>query len=188
MCHVDKVPSERAQKSLVCAERLLQWASHNEESASDFSTTIVSSIRKCIKHTTTVKCHKQRENMWESYFKLCSSELFVTTWTTFLQESIGLNADPVFFQFITLTILENLIKNHFSVTAVNSVTSHLDEQHITSLDYEERNAVRYTAGYAIRSLIKNLKRSANSQKEELIFCLQELISESGKWFMSHYIY
>ena len=29
---VDKVPSERAQKSLVCAERLLQWASHNEES------------------------------------------------------------------------------------------------------------------------------------------------------------
>ena len=94
---VDKVPSERAQKLLVCAERLLQWASHNEESASDFSTTIVSSIRKCIKHTTTVKCHKQRENMWESYFKHCSSELFVTTWTTFLQESIGLNADPVFF-------------------------------------------------------------------------------------------
>ena len=138
---VDKVPSERAQKSLVCAERLLQWASHNEESASDFSTTIVSSIRKCIKHTTTVKCHKQRENMWESYFKLCSSELFVTTWTTFLQESIGLNADPVFFQFITLTILENLIKNHFSVILLlvilmNNILHHLTMKNVMQLDIQ----------------------------------------------------
>ena len=41
-------------------------------------------------------------------------------------------------------------------------------------NYEEQNALRYTAGYVTEALIKKLKRSAHPLKEEMVCCLLEL--------------
>lgn len=49
-----------------------------------------------------------------------------------------------------------------------------------SLSYEECNALRYSIGYVVRSLIKKLNKSTHSQKEEMIQCLCELIVKKGK--------
>ena len=49
-----------------------------------------------------------------------------------------------------------------------------------SLSYEECNALRYSIGYVVRSLIKKPNKSKHSQKEEMIQCLCELIVEKGK--------
>ena len=43
-----------------------------------------------------------------------------------------------------------------------------------SLDYEEKNSLRYTAGFVTKNLIKKLKRSCNPHKDHLITCLQEI--------------
>ena len=42
------------------------------------------------------------------------------------------------------------------------------------LTYEEQNALRYTAGYVIKSLSGKLKRSAHPLKEEKVCCLLDL--------------
>ena len=43
-----------------------------------------------------------------------------------------------------------------------------------SLTFEEKNALRYTAGYVIKALLRKLKRSADPLKKEMISCLTEL--------------
>ena len=86
--------------------------------------------------------------MWECYYKLRSSKEFETRWAKFLQASVGNEACPIFYQFVTDSIMEVLIKEHFSIEMSCS------EQKIASLDYEEVNPLRYTVGrkYAKRNL------------------------------------
>ena len=58
---------------------------------------------------------------------------------------------------------EVLIKEHFPIEMACS------EQKLASLDYEEANALRYTAGYVIRALQKKIERSAYTLMEEHVF-------------------
>ena len=51
--------------------------------------------------------------MWEHYYKLRSCEDFVIRWAQFLQVSVGTKACPIFYQFVTDSIMEVLIKEHF---------------------------------------------------------------------------
>ena len=88
-----------------------------------------------------------RGRMWEKFHKLRSSEVFRAGWVKFLHDSIESEACPIFFQFVTDSIMEGLIKEHFPVEA-----SHSKEHGINTLDYEEVNALRYTAGYVTRAL------------------------------------
>ena len=46
----------------------------------------------------------------------------------------------------------------------------------TSLTYEERNALKYAAGYVIRNLRKRLTRSAHPLKDELLQLLDDLVT------------
>ncbi len=77
--------------------------------------------------------------------------------------------------------MEELIKWHFPVKAVEQAQE-------ASLDYEEKNALRYT----VRALTKVLQRSAHPLKEELRLCLTELtedetrdgVDESEEWTRS----
>ena len=50
-----------------------------------------------------------------------------------------------------------------------------------SLDYQEANALRYSAGYVIRALKSKLERSASPAKKELILCLGEMIENEGNF-------
>ena len=45
-----------------------------------------------------------------------------------------------------------------------------------ALTYEERNAIRYAAGYIVRNLRKKLRRSAHKHKSELLQHLDDLVS------------
>ena len=92
-------------------------------------------------------------------------------WKVFIQTSIGFNASPIFYQFVTRTILEELIKIQFP-TELPSCTI---QPSSTSLDFEESNALRYCGGYLIRSLKKKIEKSAHPLKDALLLCLQDLI-------------
>ena len=72
---------------------------------------------------------------------LYSSEGFVTRWAQFLKATVGTEACPIFYQFVTDSIMEVLIKEYFPLEVACS------EQKLASLDYEEVKALRYTAGY-----------------------------------------
>ena len=66
--------------------------------------------------------------------------------------------------------MESLIQKHFPIESISS-----EDKCSTLIDYEEANALRYSAGYVIRSLTKKLLKSTHNLKEELVLCLQEVI-------------
>ena len=168
-----QLPTPLAEKALKSAERLLEWLSdaENKEAASIFASNFIGSLKSCF--STYRKARSGREQMWECYYKLRSSERFVTRWAQFLQASVGTEACPIFYQFVTDSIMEVLIKEHFPLEVACS------EQKLASLDYEEVNALRYTAGYVIRALRRKIERSAHPLMEELILCLVEMEQNEG---------
>ena len=105
--------------------------------------------------------------------KLPSSPKFSVvpnTWITFLDSAGCDTACPVFYQFVTGSVIEQLIKLRYPIVALGSSDDEV------SLDYQ---VVRYTAGYTIRALLKKVGRSANvKQKDELKKCLQEMVEET----------
>ncbi len=75
--------------------------------------------------------------MWESYHKLrCSSarcsSAFKLLWSDFLVY-VGCEAEPIFFQHLTDTMMDMLIRTEFSLTIHEG------------LDLEEKYALRYAA-------------------------------------------
>ena len=67
--------------------------------------------------------------------------------------------------------MNDIIKEHFPVEQTSASCSHT----INSLDFQEINALRYMAGYILRSLSKKIARSADPLKDELILCLDEIM-------------
>ena len=104
-----QLPTPLAEKALKSAERLLEWLSdaENKEAASIFASNFIGSLNSCFSTYRTAR--SGREQMWERYYKLRSSERFVTRWTQFLEASVGTEACPIFYQFVTDSIMEVLI-------------------------------------------------------------------------------
>ena len=169
------IPSDKAQKAVMCAYKLLEWANKNEASSTEFAVALTSQLESCINSSQRKELHKTREVMWEIYFKLCSSDEFRDAWGTLIGGMIGLQASPIFYQHVTSIIFEELVKDHFSIPQNSG-----DSETPKSLSYEECNALRYSIGYVLRALINKLTKSSHIHKKELIVCLRELIVESGK--------
>ncbi len=100
-----------------------------------------------------------------------SSVVFKATWAKFIAESLQVDPCPILYQFIVDCVFNALIKRHFHVEP-----SERQSQEVT-LDYEGKNALRYTAGYVTMALVNKLKRSAHPMKEEVVCCLIEMNDE-----------
>ena len=92
----------------------------------------------CCTHKRAVKYHTLKERMWGNYHKLCSSEKFRKQWVSFVQDLTGFNPRPIFYMFVTDTIMKLVIKKIFPVTDDESRNT------VSSLEYHECNAIRYT--------------------------------------------
>ena len=104
----------------------MDFEPESHEQAVDFAIKIVS---QSISLSTVNDPHSHRECMWELYYKLCSCDGFRSLWEKFIQASIGLEADPIFYQYVTKSIMEDLIKSMFQITtkaseAENSMRHH----------------------------------------------------------------
>ena len=66
-------------------------------------------------------------------------------WTTPLQQTIDREPCPIYYQFVTDTVMKELIKSHFPVEVVQT-------EHEATIDYKELNVLWCTAGYVVRSL------------------------------------
>ncbi len=104
-------------------------------------------------------------------YKLRSSSDYVDMWKKFLHDSIFVKASPIF-QYV---LMKKIIKEHFSVEPSIPSTSNP-----ASLDYLDKNAIRYTAGYVIRSLQKKVKKSAHPLKVAIELCLKDIEEDGGK--------
>ena len=171
------IGSEIAQKARLTAERLVFFSESNEVDVNDFARWLLKQVRSCCTHPRAVSCHTFKERMWEKFYKLCSGKEFRAKWMGFIQNTIGFKGNPIFFQFVTRSILEDIIKTQLptELTKQTKVT--------TSLDFEEYNALRYCGGYLIRSLKKKIKKSARPLKDSLLLCLNDLIEGTTIMFV-----
>ena len=165
---METVPARRARE---LAAAYSEWSSKSDNAAAHRAFSKEHILEGCF-GGSHASLKGRKEKMWETYFKIRSSELFKHKWVEFLAQFDGSNHHcPVFYQFVTDAIMEQLIKRNFPVE-VNQVEEEV------SLDYEEHNALRYTAGYVTRSLTTKIERSGNPLRKELILCLAEFTEES----------
>ena len=163
-----ELPSEKAQKACQCAEKLIACIkSHLKHAKQKILPLIYSAISYELLYLQK-RCEMPYfKRMWENYCKLCSSEEFRKRWVSIVQDFTGFNPSPIFYMFVTDTIMKLVIKKIFPVTDDESGNT------VSSLEYHECNATRYTAGYILRSLYKKVSRSANPLKSSLLQCLKD---------------
>lgn len=159
------IPTVPATTAIECAKAFVEWMSINPGPADVFENNLVGQLKGCFRTYRSLQVG--REKMWESFYKLTSSDSFRDMWKRLLIPK----PTPIFYQYVTDSIMNTLIKEKFPV---NPTT----DKDIKSLDYEELNAVRYVAGYVIRALTKKMLRSAHPLKEEIVDCLDEMIERN----------
>ena len=175
--HGFSLPSASAMKARELAETVEQWRNEDDNIATwnNFAGDLVTLLRTCFPKAVPPKnkCKSTRERMWEQYYKLRSSDKFIQLWKK-LFECIkpAQTQSPIFWQFVTQKVMEDLIKEEYKCIEDREMKK-LDE---TSLDYQERNALRYTVGYVLNSLLKKLQRS-KKREVELIMYVHKLIEE-----------
>ncbi len=136
-----KVKSERATKALKAAADLLTWcmAEESKKELDSFSDWLVSSLRKCLsadQRSFVLRAEKIRA----MFHQLRTSRDFKSKWDSFFETSIKKKAIATVYQYITTRIFRELIKNKFEIK--KDVT----HTHYT-LTLDEKNALRYIAGY-----------------------------------------
>ena len=163
-----KLPTPEAQKVLRCAEGFNDWLVSNPELANLFSHRLITLIEGCFQFGRSRKAQSKRERMWEKVLKLSTSPEFYSEWKTQLS-SIGLPPYSKFFQRVSDMLVNNIMKEKFPVSPTEEETTAVD-----TLTYEEKNGLRYTAGAAIRALLKKLTKHPDDSKE-LVLCLNEMV-------------
>ena len=81
----------------------------------------------------------------------------------------------IFYQFVTNAIFEEVVLHYFAIEDMES-------KEITSyFTYEELNALRYTAGYVLKSVLHKIENSKTNphQKEVMTLCLTDLKEREG---------
>ena len=167
-----KLPSPQAKTAYLCGEKFYIWlsVSSNSSKVYSFAKNLVYHIQGCVVES----CHsRSRERMWENYYKLRSSGEFRDMWTIFLCNSINVEASPIFYQFVSDSILDVFINMNIAVTSAGANT-------VLPIDYIEANAIRYVAGYVVRAVKKKCMRSAHPLKEQIVLCLCDMEEDIGK--------
>ena len=113
-----QLPTPLAARAYKSAEKLLDWSVEADHRAAitTFANNLIGSLKGCFQAYRTVRVG--REHMWEQYYKLRSSEEFKARWARLLQQSIHSEACPILYQFVTDSIMEALIKQHFPIEVV----------------------------------------------------------------------
>ena len=112
--------------------------------------------------------------MWEAYHQLRIAQTFRDSWETFLQQSVGRNAHPAFYQHVTHSIFKELIEWEFFVPPQ---TTPEDEHPNRPLSFVELNALRYVAGYICRKVKKQLDTLSLPFKDDMVHCIMHLAGD-----------
>ena len=119
---------------------------HNKEYA--VFEKLLTSLQECTDkaRTTSGKFHCDR--IWTAYHFLRTSDVYVCDWECVLLKAGVSEISVICYQYIGDQILKKLIKTTYSLTAAKAESSIANRE----LTYEETNAVRYAAGYVVKSL------------------------------------
>lgn len=156
------------------AGKFLEWclSDANKDSVDSFTKQLVECLQNVISSSITKSFRYNKEKLWRDFYILRTSKDFIKQWTDFLHIINMPTIQPVLYQRLTDEIFKLLIQSHFQVV-------HLDEDASANVTSNERNALRYVAGYVCRHLRKKIERENHELKEEMILCLMELLKDKS---------
>ena len=162
-----KIPSTLAEASRKSALGLLLWMEKDEhkEKVEVFADAITTELGKAFA-SSSKSLQTRREKMWGRYHTLRTSSKFIQLWVQVLNET-GTEPLPTLYQHVTSLIFAELVKEKFPV--VNIQLSECSEE-LTSLGYDEANAMRYVAGYVCRAVQKKDHRLTQSSTAGTFTC------------------
>ena len=171
-----KTKSTSAANALKTAEELSPWLvqSENQHTVSTFATQLTTSFRKCFVVTGSRSQKLRREKMWGHYLKLRTLDTFRREWQKFLGKGTSTPSCPIFYQYVTDVVFNEMIKQQYPIEKTQSTTSEV------TLTRDEVNALRYAAGYVPRALRQKLHKSAHPLKDELTLCLLDLLDDGDE--------
>ena len=164
-----KVGTTDSTGALATATMLLSWAKRKENGPAlqHFSKYVTSSLKLCLgRDTLSVRTRKGR--MWGQFHQLRTSDSFIREWKDFLSKSVGSEAFPVFFQYVTQKVFKEIVKKEFELSSLHAHSGNSCE-----LTYDDQCAIRYVAGYVCRKVRDKLESSSIIHKNDLILTLYE---------------
>ena len=147
--------SKEASDALEAAKLVKNWCEikENQSVLSVFSSDLVRDLQGTFS-APSGRLPLNREKMWRAVFSLCSSTSFVERWVAFLQRA-GAVPTPILYQHLTDVVLRLLIRRHYEVPTTQEPTTAP-----ASLSSNEGHALRYAAGYIVRSVSKKIQKSS----------------------------
>ena len=120
-------------------------------------------VRTAVEEITSAlaACVAKRQRMWGLFHKTRTSPPFTAVWDRLLSETLGRQASPIFYQYVTDVLFKEQVKQQYPLLECTA-----DPQSLPSLDYQEHNAIRYAAGYVVRHLRERLERGSHPLKED----------------------
>ena len=164
-----------AQEAYYHAVKLREWCSDPSQlpaTFTTFATQLVHELMSCFPATSLAQT-AAREKMWSKYHELRTSADFHSKWKRLVKEGIGCEPTPILYQYITDKAFERLIEEHCTLPNKSICLQK------PTLTYEERNALRYAAGYIPKALHKKIERSSHPIKKELLVCLEDITQHDG---------
>ena len=165
------LPSQEAQASLAAASSLLQWAIM-PSSATAFQLTgktLARQLNSIVKIAPTTKA--RREKMWAAFSKYVQSSEYRQLWCT-LSNNASVQSSPLLNFYLTHNYLLHLLKTKFPLTNSDLSNAPVD------MSADEESALRYVAGYMIRSLRAKIERSKPNLMEEMVLALYSFREDS----------
>lgn len=177
------LPTAEAKEALSIATMTLEWISKSQDKqllnnfcfslCESFSTQIIS---------TRVNNKVDSRSLWAYYHKVITCSQFKSSWTSFLNRSVGVEYSPMFCQYVTRAVHDKLV-----VMFLPASESEPSAGIMKDLTSTELNALNYAAGY----VIKKVKQS-QSQSKQLLDAVEEFTchqdeeeeEESEKWIDS----
>jgi len=138
-----KVTSSNACSARVSAMSLLEWAT-KEENAPVLHTCAarITAELDTAFDTRSKRSQRQREKMWANFHRIRTSAKFLSQWSSFTTSSVGEPVTPILTQHLTSAMFKEMIKQRFQLEDSTSTSESLPP-----LSVEEKNALRYAAGY-----------------------------------------
>lgn len=168
------IESPTALNARETAKKLLQWCDNpaHHLALCSFAEDLAQQLYACL-HVKYKSQGANRERMWGAFHKLRTSDSYLAKWKLFLSQSVSVEACPIFYQYVSDTMFKAVLKSSFPVEQRAPIARE------PSLSYDEKNALRYAAGFVPLSLRKKLERSAHPLKEELILCLRDMTEDDN---------
>ena len=157
-----------AEDVLQAAELLKEWCIHeeNNEVVIGFTYELLSDLQGALVFPRG-RLPLNREKIWQQYFTVRSSSIFISRWTAFLEQA-SINPTPTLYQQLTNVIFRDLMKENYVIPFQQSSITE-------GVSVLEGNALRYAASYVVHHVFKGVKKSSHELKRDVTDCLMQLV-------------